>query len=711
MNINDLLKKIEGFSQPGRLKVKEAFEFAARAHDGQKRGTGEPYIIHPLSTAVTVAEMELGCDAICAALLHDVAEDTAFTLEDIEKKFGKAVAFLVDGVTKLGKVRFPRDITEESFADEENRARVETYRKMFLATACDVRVVIIKLADRLHNMQTLEGVIPRKRYRIAKETLEIYAPIASRLNMGSMRGKLEDLAFQNVYPEEYERTKKIVQTKFKEREKVINEVKKILSKSLKQEGVLAEIHGRSKHLYSLYKKLVKYDNDFSQIYDLVALRVIVDSIPDCYRVLGIVHSLWKPLVGRIKDYIAMPKPNGYRSIHTTVFAAGGNIVEIQIRTREMHEEAEFGLAAHWFYSEKKIAQKVPGKMSWVKELAERQKDFAPEEFEETLKIDFFGDRIFVYSPKGDLYDLPEGATPLDFAYEVHSSLGHRTAGAKVNQQMVGLDYKLSSGEIVEIITSKKENPNRGWLDIAQTSKARTHIRAFLRKQNFGKLAKTGEDIINKELEHLGQGNWLDLDAAKVEKLRDSFSVKTAPEILVGLAEGRFSATQILRRLGLEKEILGRRKIKQYLSADSWGAEKMLGGIKYSLAVCCKPIASDEITGYVSSGKQIAIHRKGCKSLSRLDPLRLIELNWQKIQNVYRVPITIFALDRVGLLYDISGIFARNNVNIFGVRNSKADEEGNVEIQITAEVDSLENLEKLLAELPKIQGVKRAIRKN
>jgi GTP pyrophosphokinase len=725
MNINDLLKKIEGFSASERLKVKEAFEVASRAHSGMKRGTGEPYIIHPLSVAVTVAELGLDCDAITAALLHDIAEDTDYSLEDIEKKFGKTVASLVDGVTKLGQVRFPKDVSEESFDEPHELARLETYRKMFLATAKDMRVILIKLADRLHNMQTLEGVIPRKRYRIAKETLELYAPIASRLGIGQIKGKLEDLAFPYVYPEEYQRIKNLVQTHFKEREKLIESAKKILAANLKEEKIEAEIHGRAKHLYSLFKKLKKYNNDFSQIYDLIALRVVVSDISDCYRVLGIVHKLWKPLMGRIKDYIAQPKPNGYQSLHTTVFGPDGKIFEIQIRTKKMHDEAEFGVAAHWQYAEekhlfglfKRPKQIVQSRTKWVHDLARWQKfQLDPQEFAQSLKIDFFSDRIFVFSPKGDVYDLPEGATPVDFAYEVHSVLGDYCVGAKVNQQIVPLDYKLKSGEIVEILVGKKPNVSRGWLNFVQSNKAKTHIRSWLRKQAFPQLVKIGKETINKELQRLLQSDWdtlIEKNPQFRQILLDSYRLKNLEEILAGLAEGKISAIQILHRLGLEKKILGRSRKRHLAANHASNLSGILSGVPHSLASCCKPLEGDQIVGYVSTGEKITIHKSNCKMLKKLDSSRFVKLSWQKAENVYlhRVPITIFAEDRIGLLHDITGVLAKNRVNIFGIKQSKPDSLGKIKIQMITEIDSLENLDRILADLPKINGVVSALRKS
>jgi len=485
MSIEELLTECEYLDEKCREDLRKAFEFASEAHKGQKRGTGEPYIEHPLSVAQILSKYRLDCSTLIAALLHDVPEDTNYTLQEIEKSFGKPVAKLVDGVTKLSSVRLPKGVTEEKFADEQEVRRIESYRKLFLASADDLRVILIKLADRLHNMRTLVGVKPEKRYRIAKETLEIYAPLADRLLMGQIKGELEDLAFPYVYPNEYQTLVFRTKDMYKEKTAFLNKVKEKLKRELHKAGIASQIHGRSKHLYSLHKKLQKYENDISRIYDLVALRVLVKNVSDCYAALGKIHEMWKPLPGRIKDYIATPKPNGYRSLHTTVFATDGQIVEIQIRTYEMHAAAEYGLAAHWLYSEKKQSQKVPQKMSWVCDLASWQKKIKRKEFSEALKIDFFHDRIFVFSPKGDLFDLPEGATPVDFAYRVHSYLGDHCQGAKVGGKLKQLNEPLKNGDIVEIITNKNAQPRENWLEFVKTSNARQRIRSTLRKRSGG----------------------------------------------------------------------------------------------------------------------------------------------------------------------------------------------------------------------------------
>jgi len=488
-----LKKKIVYLPEPEQKQILRAFEFAKKSHLGQQRRSGEPYINHALQVAIFIADLKMDSSAITAAILHDCVEDTNCTLAEIQKEFGKTVAHLVSGVTKLGRIRIVKKwffLSNKQELESFDR-QIETLRKMFMAMARDIRVVIIKLADRLHNMKTLEGVEKDKRLRIAKETLDIYAPLAYRLGMGELKGQLEDLAFPYVYPKEYRKVKLQVAEAMQNRRVYLDKVIKVVQKKLADEKIPAEIHGRAKHLYSLWRKLERYDNDISRIYDLIATRIVVHSVADCYRVLGIIHERWKPLVGRIKDYIAMPKPNGYQSLHTTVFCLDGKIVEFQIRTKEMHEQAENGIAASWHYSETKGTldyilkriKKVPQEeLRWVKELARWQRNLQDNrEFNHDLEVDFFSDRIFVYTPQGEVKNLPAGSTSIDFAYSVHSEVGDNTTGAKINGKLSSLSTILHNGDIVEIIKAKKTGgPKRDWLEFVKTSLAKSHIRRGLR---------------------------------------------------------------------------------------------------------------------------------------------------------------------------------------------------------------------------------------
>lgn len=502
MSVNELLEKMkkQNRGEDELALVKRAYDYAAKAHVKQKRKSGEPYLIHPFATATRLIDLHLDTPTIAAAMLHDVCEDTEFTNEDIKKNFGEEIAFLVEGVTKLNKIKYKG--TERS---------AESLRKMFLAIGEDVRIVLLKLVDRLHNMETLQYVAPEKRRRIALETLEIYAPLAYRLGIGELKGQLEDLAFPYVYPKEYEWLTSAVKDHFTERKKYIEELKPVIKEELKKEKIeVLDIHARAKHYYSLYKKLLKYDMDINRVFDLVALRIIVQSVEDCYATLGVIHKLWRPMPGLVKDYIALSKPNGYRSLHTTVFGPQGKTVEFQVRTKEMHIEAENGIAAHWAYSEKKGSRAyidhraifAPRKeLNWIQQLREWQKEFEhPDEFLESLKIDFFKDRIFVLTPKGDVIDLPEGATPVDFAYHVHTDIGNSATGAKVNGKMVALDHPLKSGDVVQVLTQKNKKPNRDWLGFLRSPAARKKVSYFLKKIREDKIfEKPGGEITELRL--------------------------------------------------------------------------------------------------------------------------------------------------------------------------------------------------------------------
>ncbi len=468
--------------------IRDAFEVAAEAHKDQKRKSGEPYVEHPMRTACSLAIMKLNPPTIAASLLHDVVEDTTVSLQEIEKQFGKEISYLVDGVSKLSKVRIRKDFSIETNPEIEPNVfysfprQIENLRKMFIAMAEDIRVVLIKLADRLDNMRTLDAVEKTKQLRIAKETLEIYAPIAHRLGIGEIKGQLEDIAFQYVYPEEYRHLKEMVGQELLSKKSYLEKVKKYMQKEIQRTGVSCQIHGRSKHIYSLHNKMKRYDGRLDQIYDIVALRVIVKSVEDCYAVLGIIHKLWKPLPGRIKDYISLPKPNGYQSLHTTVFCIDGQITEFQIRTEKMHDQAEYGIAAHWHYKDEHTNSKSTNlptakELNWVRQLADWQKKFVnPEELADQLKLDFFQDRIFVFTPKGDVHDLPVGATAVDFAFAVHTDIGTKCIGAKANGKIIPLSQPLHSRDIVEILTSKKSLPKSDWLKFVKTSHAKDVIR-------------------------------------------------------------------------------------------------------------------------------------------------------------------------------------------------------------------------------------------
>ncbi len=562
--------------------LKKAYSYAEEAHRGQKRKSGEPYIQHCLWTAWYLAEMRLDSSTIATGLLHDVIDDTPRTNEDIKKEFGKEIAKLVEGITKLGKIKY-RGIERH----------IENLRKMFMAMAEDIRVILVKLADRLHNMQTLNILPPEKAQRIALETVEIFTPIAYRLGIWEMKGRLEDLAFPYIHPKEYQWLVSQVKDKYERRQKYLERVKPIILKELRTEKIdPVEVLYRAKHYYGLFKKLKRYEMNLNKVYDLVALRIIVNTVEECYMVLGLVHKLWKPLPGRIKDYIALPKPNGYQSLHTTVFCEEGKITEIQIRTKKMNEEAERGIAAHWYYSEqkglkayiKKIVTLPPEKkFAWIQQLRDWQKELdsaSPNEFLESLKIDFFKDRIFVFTPKGDVIDLPENATPIDFAYHIHTDVGDRTVAAKVDGKIIALDQNLKNGQVVEIITRKEKNVNRRWLDLAKTSLAKSKIKSSLRRQ------------LNPEEEKKPPSA-----GPTPEKTKSTISP-------------------------------GKKKVKIVLGKPEVVGQKQ---IKLKLAKCCQPRLGDDIIGLVTRAEGVSVHKKSCENFQRLSkksPQKVVPVEWR-----------------------------------------------------------------------------------
>lgn len=585
MDVNNLINEIKKYNPNADFSlIKRAYDFAAKAHENQKRKSGEPYIVHPLAVATTLSRLKLNSKTIAAGLLHDVPDDTPISMEEISKEFGEEISFMVDGVSKLGQIKY-----------HGAEGQAVKLRKMFLAMAKDIRVVLIKLADRLHNLRTLQYLPENKQKRIAMEALEIYAPLAYRLGMGRMKGRIEDAAFPFAYPEKYQWIMKSVKDKIQERENYLQKVKKILEEEFKKASVpIIEIQLRAKHYYSLYKKLLRYDMDLNKIYDLIALRIITDSIENCYAALGSIHKLWRPLPGRIKDYVATPKPNGYQSIHTTVFSIEGKIVEIQIRTQKMNEEAEYGIAAHWHYSEKKglkeyirqvlrigsrqVTVRAPEKeIAWVKQLQEWQKETEdPEEYLKLLKIDFFGDRIFVFTPRGDVVDLPENATGIDFAYAIHTDLGHRCAGIKADGKLISLDQPLKSGQIAEIITQKAEKPSRDWLRFVKTSQAKSKIKKWFKITDEEILSATEKQIKEKPI------------SQQISPTKKTFGSKII--------------------------ILGQNNNAK---------------IPIHLSKCCQPQPNDEIKGYITINRGVSIHKATCRNVIRIkDKNRFVDVAWE-----------------------------------------------------------------------------------
>ncbi len=713
--ITKLLEKVKSYYDGKDIDmIQEAYLFAREAHQGQLRNSGEPYIVHPLRVAYTLAELELDVSTISAGLLHDVLEDTKITMAELEQKFGTEVSQLVDGVTKLGKLEYK--------SKEEQQA--ENLRKMFLAMAKDIRVILIKLADRLHNMQTLKHHSPEKQKRIAQETLEIYAPLAHRLGIFHLKWELEDLSLRYLEPERYYELVERIAVRRQEREEQVNQVIERLKSQLSAIGVKADLSGRPKNFYSIYNKMMKQNKDLSEIFDLMAIRIIVDSIKDCYGTLGIVHTLWKPLPGRFKDYIAMPKPNMYQSLHTTVIGPRGEPFEIQIRTWDMHRTAEYGIAAHWLYKEGgKLDKDMDKKVSWLRQLLEWQLELRDaHEFMESLKIDLFSDTVFVFTPKGDVIELPAGAIPIDFAYRVHSEVGHRCVGARVNGRMVPIDYRLGNGDIVEIITSKQSGPSRDWLKIVKTTQAKSRIRTWFKKEQREENIVRGREILEREIKKQGSelADWV--RAEKLQEASKRFNFLSVEELYAAVGVGTLSALQVIGKLKEDfqkerKASLGEEEqVNALLEArPRAGKEKRKAGVRVlgldNMAVkfshCCNPLPGDVIAGYITRGRGVSIHRADCPNLAgyrRNEPERIIEVAWDvESQPGYQVEVEVKALDRSRLTTDVMNTIADSRIPIISVY-ARANKQKQATINLTLEINNVEQLQSILQKIKKVNGI-------
>lgn len=687
-------------------KIETAYLFSKNAHKGQFRKSGEAYIEHPLAVAVLLTQLHVDDSTIMAALLHDVPEDTEYTLEDVQENFGKDVASLVYGVTKLSKVKYKMNMEQY---------QVDNLRKMFLMLSQDLRVVLIKLADRLHNMRTLMAVRPEKRVRIAKETLEIYAPLADRLGIWSFKWEIEDLCFQHLYPLQYEKLTHDLYLGQKQREKLIQQVQKILTKTVKEELKIKdfEISGRAKHLYSVFRKMERKNKSLNEVYDLFAIRVIVEKISDCYAVLGIIHELWKPKDDRFKDYIAAPKSNGYRSLHTTVFCFGGTLVEFQIRTREMHEQAEHGIAAHWVYKDKGKSQVASDKhLNWIKRLKDLQENISDsKEFLEGVKVDLFETRIFVFTPAGDVKDLPQDANSIDFAFSIHTSIGYRCQGAKVNGKIVRLDQPLKTGDVVEIITSKNIiGPKRDWLRLARTSQAKNSIKAWFRKQDREANLRSGTELLNRELAFFGKGVVGDFSETSQKKLLLAYpSYKTVADVMVAIGEGELSQRAVLKKIFSDQELLQGPVIAgKAVKAESKRTIYVQGekDVMAIFAKCCNPVAPDPVVAYITRGRGVSIHKQDCRSLKNLAPDRLVHASWihPSLLPKYHVKIVVEFHDRIGFLRDITIELAKFNINLLSVTVHPKDAKGRVKDDLLLEVNGVDQMTSLLDSLQLVPGV-------
>ncbi|HBC91493.1 MAG TPA: (p)ppGpp synthetase [Pelotomaculum sp.] len=713
-SLEELLQIIRGYNAKADLAVvKDAYEYAASAHRGQKRISGEPYIVHPLEVAKILAELELDLETIVAGLLHDVVEDTGETLSSISERFGSETALLVDGVTKLSRIEFK--------SKEEQQA--ENLRKMFLAMAKDIRVILIKLADRLHNLRTLKYHPTPKQVEIAKETLEIFAPLAHRLGIYRIKWELEDLAFRFNEPEKYfDLVERIAQTR-KKREEYISSAISVLKDKLSGMGLEVDIEGRPKHLYSISVKMAKQKVGLNEIFDVLAVRCLVETVRDCYATLGIVHTMWTPIPGRFKDFIAMPKSNMYQSLHTTVVGPQGEPLEIQIRTREMHRTAEYGIAAHWRYKEgSRGDREFDKKLAWLRQLLEWQHDLRDaREFMENLKIDLFSDTVFVFSPKGDVVELPAGSVPLDFAYRIHTDVGHRCVGAKINGRIVPLDYVLKNGDIVEILTSKNSFPKRDWLNIAKTSQSKTKIRQWFKKEQREENILKGKEILEREVKKQG----IELDLPKPEKIIEAgkkFSLFTLDDIYAAIGDGAITANGILSKIRAEEAKLEKKgllaeevqNIKNDVKpAAGWGKPmqgirvKGIDNILIRLSHCCNPVPGDPITGYITRGRGISIHRNDCMNLinyQRQEAERLVEVAWdQEFTEPFQVKLEINGLDRAGFLSDVMAVLVEMKISANWV-TARGRKDGAAVIELVLTMKGIEQLDYIMTKISRVKDV-------
>jgi GTP pyrophosphokinase len=705
----DLLAKVaEYLPEKGQKLVRDALEFATEAHAGQLRKNGDPVITHPLSAAETIAALQLDAATIAGALLHDVQEDCGIANADIERRFGGEVAQMVEGVTKLGLISGQAADAETT----DKHLQAENLRKMFLAMAQDIRVVIIKLADRLHNMRTLWALDRDDQKRIARETMEIYAPLAARLGIWEMKWQLEDLAFRYLQPEQYKRVAEMLEVKRKDREKYVAEVREVLKTELAKQGVKAEVHGRAKHIYSIYGKIEKYAaerRNVDEIYDLIAVRIMVDTVTDCYTALGVIHGLWRPLPGTFDDYIANPKESMYQSLHTTVMALKGQPLEVQIRTYDMHRTAEFGIAAHWRYKEgSKRDLRYEERLAWLRQLLDWQRDMSgAEELVEAVKADIFQDQVFIFTPRGEIKDLPTGSTPLDFAYRIHTDLGHLCVGAKVNGRLVSLNYQLKNGEVVEILTSKtSKGPSRDWMNpnlgYLRTTHAREKVRQWFKKQERAENVARGKEMVEKELRRLGT-NLPEMQ----DDLRKIFKFEDIDDFFLRVGYGDISTQHVANKVAsLLQEGEGVRELEAPAKTTYTTSIAVLGtgDLLTRIAKCCSPVPGDPIIGYVTRGEGVTVHRVNCKNVLHEDETeRLVDVEWGRQGQSYPVAVHIEAWDRVGLLRDVSTMVAEERVNMVGVHTQEGDD-GHITIYMTLETTGVEQLTRLLNRLEAIRGV-------
>lgn len=713
--MDELLQKLKkNFSEAEFQELKAAYDFSAAAHEGQKRQTGEPYFIHPC--AVVNVLVDLGFDdvsTLVAAFLHDVLEDTQVTADELEQKFGKEVLELVEGVTKLDKIKFV------SAEDEQ----AENLRKMFFAMAKDYRVIIIKLADRLHNMRTLDALKPEKQIKIATQSLKIYAPLAGRLGLSFVKCELEDLAMRYLYPDDYYELVEFIKTKSKERQQFIEKICDELKAKLQELGIEGEVNGRQKHLYGIYKKMLKQGKNIEQIYDISAVRVIVNEVQDCYTVLGAIHTMWMPLPGRFKDYIAMPKPNGYQSLHTTVITKFKETFEIQIRTYEMHRIAEYGIAAHWKYKEGKTgATKIDDQINWLREVMDTQRESSDShEFLENIEGNVFTDEVYVFTPKGKVLNLPVGSTTVDFAYAIHSAVGNKCIGAKVNGKIVPLNTVLNTGDIVEILTTNSgKGPSRDWIKFVKTASARTKIRQYFKKEMKEENIKRGKDMLEREAKRRGYNLSELLGTAGLNYIMNRYTLSSIDDLYASVGFGGLTTNQIIVKLidYFKRDLLSKNPVAEIKTTSTTGKSSSGNGVLIRgyddflvrLSHCCNPVPGDKIVGYVSRGRGVSVHCVDCPNVKNMEPERLIEAKWDDVisQN-FLASLKIYCENKGGILAAVTTIISNMKISITGAFARSDNDNGTAEITVMLEVkstDQVEDVIKKLKTLPEIIDVHR-----